>query len=1121
MGGRTSRRYGFPFTGFVASREKTAIGLGNLSRDSLDWLLSPNEGQAIGRLGCRAVGETSILAPVGALEAKAGITSIADTPTNSGTAYEGMWCRQMFAFNSPSMDDREQTFGAIFADQHDHRFMGTMYARSTDSTDFHYVLGKEYETGSGKYYPTAASQESSWKYKMTPLPYYTGIDREPGAVASDGAVGLTRGNTAFLRQFWSGGGRKVYESDEWLHGTSYYGTPLQWNKRWNDATAGLQINRVRPWGIPQPLWTPTISLPTTTSVEGEKNWSSGDSFYVSVLFEMEDGSYSAPVLPRAASAISGGFGLVQINAGAGTQVFYPYIQWNNLPIGPPGTKAILLLRSESINVDWPSGTNATIQDVPIGKLRVTARIPGNQTRIYQDPNGNNQNLVENDAIVRYDHIPAPSGKYAFEFDQRVAIGNIAHSGIPKWAVALAPVNHTNAASPVVYDVNGNDESAACYDGDVGGFWAYRLSKVASSGDYMFQLVQSTSHGGAPSVHAGSPSFTGTSIQDVVDDINTTARGSGESLWRAALAPGLDGNIPATNLAPTSVTIAGCHTGGAATNVLQTTTTDGFDDVAVGMFLASSTVTAGTQVIERISATKLKMSASFNIAEASAESATAYVDTGDEGMFSGGLRGYVRCFGAAQQTVIGFRGAYLETLPNQPRDVYFTVGNPGAASVAAGAFVVGNRRRVRASAGHFLGGAPLSIGAVLCYSKAIYVLQNRKGGNTGEDQDYRTYVINAKRGCVAPESITHGDGWAGYMTTEGYVILDGNTLKEHVLSLDIHDPASGKGEWFASVQSAAAAVTRDTDGARIPALVEENKLQIGYALAGGHPQRRLVYDFSGGAQGSGLESMTRPDGGSYGWSAPLTNSRWGVMCAVRKSVSGTDPTAVRYFACADEFNSANSTGDARFYEFDVPVVTSPQVEANDEYSFTGVLTWTALTTLVTADANAMRAAVGSLVTGAGIPAATTVSARNTSNNTLTLSAAPTAPGTGGVACTFNRQLVQPYLGFAADLCESAMAIKAAQRVALLYRHYAGPPVGVMTLGINVLLSGSSVVSTILPNTGTARLARQVVDLSLASRSPGDVIEFSLTHTGGYMPATRPEVWGIAEAVVDVMEAAPAF
>lgn len=1084
---KTSRRYLFPCTGYVSARRKTSIPLTGIAADSADVVVSPSEGQLIGRLGNKVLGGENTLAPTGALEQRAGLST-----------YTGMWCRHLFPISSQSLTDKEQTYAAVFADESDYRSMGLVCVRSTNGAGTFYVLGAEYGS---THYPTAASAEATWLYKVQALPYYTPVQATPGTTPSGGGVGYWRGTSAFQRQFLCGGGRQAFSSDLALHVSAFHGTPSQWFKAWNDSSAsGTETNRIRAWGHSPPLFTSTITVGSASAGTDDRNWRGGDTFYQSVLFEMEDGSYTMPVTVRAAnSTLAGGVGLVQLT-GAGT-VFYQWINWTKIPQPYHGVRAILLLRTDKININ---DSNVRTEDIPIGNLKVVARItPGSLS--YADPFGNDTSLVDNPNIVRYDHIWPPSCRYVTEFDQRVLVGHTRPNPV---AIILSP---TGVAATL--DMNGADTSAACYDGDAGAGFLVRIHKVASTGVYTFQLRYVGLASGVPASTTVTVDATRT-LQDVVDDINDTVFGGGGKEWKAALRPGIDGNVISTHLAPTSVAVT-CNSSGTT---VTAATAGEFVDVAVGMLLfkasGTGTLNGATWVTEKVSTTVVKINVAPTGALSGGPLVHFYSNTGDDAMDSGGATfGNIRCFGPAHPQVLGFRGAYLETFGAQPRDVYFTIGTPGAASTAASSFVVGNRRRVPARAGVFMGAAALPTGAVVCYSEAIYVLQNRKGGTTGEDQDYRMYPLNLKRGCIAPDSIKAADGAVVYLTAEGLVVADGTT--ERMLSGDIHDPATGRGDLSVAIQACAASATKGVDPTHFHAALLDSRLTITFSREAGHPDTRLVYDYSQGATASGLDAFLR-DGAPYPWSPRFINQFYGAMTSVRSTPAGADPTGIRYYACADEFNGATpapTTGDGRFYEFDLPALTAPAVECSDEASFTTPVTWTGITTTII---GGLEIAVSSRISGTGIAANATVTAKDVVAGTITISNPTTGATSGSV--TFSRRAVQPVIGLVADLVDSTRTLKSVQDVSLLYRHVGG---GTMSVEHTSSLSGGSVAAIVLPATPGAESQRVRLDMPLASRTPGDACRFSVLHKHGYSPDGRPEFWGITEATVDVLDAAPAY
>mgnify|MGYP001585149224 FL=1 len=202
-----------------------------------------------------------------------------------------------------------------------------------------------------------------------------------------------------------------------------------------------------------------------------------------------------------------------------------------------------------------------------------------------------------------------------------------------------------------------------------------------------------------------------------------------------------------------------------------------------------------------------------------------------------------------------------------------------------------------------------------------------------------------------------------------------------------------------------------------------------------------------------------------------------------------------------------------------MLTSPQVEANDEFSFTTSVSYSSGSTTID---GGIEIAIGStIITAAGIPASTTVTAKNIPASTITISAATTASSGGPITATFNLKTIQPVLAMAADQGEGARMLKSAHEATLVYRHYASNPVGVMKLTHNARMGTAAVTLVTLPTTGTQDVGRAVIPMPQLARSPGEVVEFGVTHSYGYAPSTPPEIWGISEAEVEELDAAPAY
>ena len=288
-------------------------------------------------------------------------------------------------------------------------------------------------------------------------------------------------------------------------------------------------------------------------------------------------------------------------------------------------------------------------------------------------------------------------------------------------------------------------------------------------------------------------------------------------------------------------------------------------------------------------------------------------------YAGDDAGRVRCFAPSFPGCIFFSTTYLANFPTQKRRIFFTMGGAGMPANAGASFAAGNFRTAPESWGDYMGSAPLANGAVMCFSKAIGVLQNRRGGTTGADEDYRLYDLNVGRGCIAYDSIVEFNGAVGYLTTDGFVVTDGK--EEVVISGDVWNPGTQTGEWAYEIGQCAEAAASDTDIARFSAKVMGGKLYVAFRLhnsgtgrtlaTDAHPNYWMVYDFTGSMQYSGLRGVLRQDGTPWGWSTPLTVARSaGPMCEVVTS-SGV----VRFMADED---STGQDSNGRIYQIETGV-----------------------------------------------------------------------------------------------------------------------------------------------------------------------------------------------------------
>lgn len=420
--------------------------------------------------------------------------------------------RQIVSIKSPSMDDGYPAYACLFTDETDRE--GQLYVRSTDSSGANYVLGKEY--GSTHYTPDGAG---TGEFHVLPLRSFNATDK------------LTRLNSATLRKLIGAGARRgLLEAGNWLYMQGE--TPLMWNKRWNDSTsAGTEVNRVRPWGHPIPLIMPSISsanYPTaSTSV---KPWHEGDRFFVSVMFKFEDGSYSMPMLPREINGfLTSGLGLITVASTTGSDDYYDFMPWRDIPLGPKGTIARILLRTFK--------QDSTSTDAPVlSKLFICGVINDNVSTEYDDPLGNDDGLIDDPELVRFDHQWPHRAQCVVANEERVMVGGKIKPNPA--AIILAPTGVSTSR-----ELNVDEDTSVAF-GAVDRFFV----QIVLGGILKLKWVEHT--GGTENVKnisVASPTIT---LQDVCDQINALTVSDTAKEWVAQVAPGTDPQTPSTYLLAT-------------------------------------------------------------------------------------------------------------------------------------------------------------------------------------------------------------------------------------------------------------------------------------------------------------------------------------------------------------------------------------------------------------------------------------------------------------------------------------------------------------------------------------------------------------------------------------------
>lgn len=863
---RVLRKYGMPFDGYVASVKKWQTRPGAMTSTSHDMVLSPFDGSVRRRAGMNLFGDV--------FGASLGITESKWT----------MRARQIVELDSPSMTDGYPVPGVLFTKEDqgsttagaDDGHYGEFWYRHTDnavgSTAWR-TLGSSFGAAT---YPTSGGSGfgTDHAFKCVPIWYDSG----------DG--GYTRLIDEATRRFACAGSRNVLEVGPWAHFPSLHASPTRWNKRGNKTTAvATETERIVPWGLMPPLYAPVLTTSASTSTDSEKAWAGGDVFYYSVMFQFEDGSYSMPFLPRPTT--SGGVGYNQVGT-IGT--FYKWITWSQIAIGPEGTIARILLRSPKQTL---TSTGAVLTIDP-SDLRICGIIRNNTQTSFVDTLGDDTGLRADDNIVRTDHTWVRPSRYAFTLDQRVGVG---YSYDMTSSIIIAPLEQPSGTG---YSYNVPDT------GPVGG-WGTAPFILQNDGT----ALRFGSVAGAPGVIAATSNtvvLSGLTIQGVVDAINATTTGSPGGRWVAACVPGSDPNASATSLCQTTWAITGCVSTAGSLTVL---TGGDFSAVPlgakVGIDAGGKWSAGGAYVLSKQGANSITLSAAASGANA-ARQITFYCDTGDEACLTGAAHaasgyGWMRAFAPSLPVVLHLKKSARRSRPDKTL-MQFTIGSPGSlavgGAVGANAFVVGNRRSPSFKAKALMGVVDLLDRAIVYYDSGVAVFKNVRAGGTGDDFDYRLLKLNARRGTVAWNSITVGDGFAVDLTAMGVRVTDGES--ERIISNDLWNTRTATGVLGYEIQQGIKSVKLDDDSSHACIRVMNSAIHLCHRASAVSTQgvcdRRMIYDFSPGAEASGLGAVLS-NGQAYGWSAPLQQ-----QTSVMGEVGASD--GMHYYALNEDYVSGAGT-----------------------------------------------------------------------------------------------------------------------------------------------------------------------------------------------------------------------
>lgn len=848
-------RFGLPFAGFNSTIARHLVPRNQATADSRDFVIDPTDGGWRRRLGMAITESAGTLPGAGILDSK-----------------HSTLPRHLFEMFSPAMTDGYPIPALLLTAEEtdaDQVGFGTLAYQSSNDGDWHQMLD---EFGSTHYPTNGASPGPSLpaQYLVDPMFY------------GHGAGGAHRGTFEFVRNLIALGVREVHQIGEELICPNYQGVPWKWKRDLNESTsAGTRCNRLRVLGFKPPLFPGIITAGTGSASAGP--WAKNDQFFYSVAFMDGSGALSMPLLPRDINAtLTGGLGRATLGTASN---FYTHVTWTNIPRGPYGTEARVLLRSPKVDSSLAAYIPPDFSD-----LRVTAIIRDNVTTSYVDTGGNDVSLLADETRIRFDFDLPPCGRYIWTNDQHVFVGDTKPNPIAFFAAAWE-----SSANGGEFNVEDSNAGLWSDPGD--------LIRITTTN----LEISNNNAGGDPATNRTQIALSGKTIQQLVDSINATAVSGAKHKWVAQVAPGADGGAAATLLAPTIYTLTSCGTTNGSAAVTRVA---GFADVAKGQRVYGTGIAAATYVLD---ATTTTLTLSANATATGTVTLTFANDYGDDDYSSSAAtaadqRGWQRVFGPTNAAPMYFsQTGYLDKFPNKTGDVMFTGADPGHATYAPNNFYIGNRRTAPGAWGVMMGGAGLLDNCIVPFTRAVAIFRNTRAGKSGLDPDYRFEGFNESRGCVSPYSIISGNGWVGYLTPDGLVVCDGQ--REVVISLDCYQKdTSGvaTGEWSYEMplcEASAGLVNGDDFGFK--AAVIGSQIHVSYRVSSA-VRRSQVYDFTPSQNASGLAQVLKPDGTPYGWSCALTRQS-SVFGVVRGSTG-----EARY--CAVEGN-AGSVGDGRVDQFD--------------------------------------------------------------------------------------------------------------------------------------------------------------------------------------------------------------
>jgi hypothetical protein len=804
--------------------------------------------------------------------------------------------RQVLELLSDSLTDGNPTVLALWTNES--TIWGQLAFYNTNTAAWQ-VIGSRFATD----YPITGGTTPN-RFRMVPL-------------YSDNALMYTRCVIEKQRRMLFSGARQAIASGTWLYAFNNQGSPIRWNRQFNDASTTAWAEKVWPAGHLPPLRPPSVTTTAPASAGGYEPWNAEDRFILTQAFRFEDGSISRPFIPRPITAVPviAGAGLVPPQNVAGWVTAlgvlpgdagkkYAYVQYGLFAGAPPGAVSRILMRTPKVDQTKLPSLYSSAQLLQLG---VIAEIPLSVT-FYNDFDGNDSALFVDSTNIRFgDHKWPRRARAAFSFDGRYAVcGKLkANPG----ALIVAP--WTVGVTTLTQDDSNPDLTANW-------FVVVREDQVAVTYKQKLLLLGKDATYPSTGIDLTLSSNTLTQITDAILSSLSGATVATVESWSAQIVPGVDGTTAGNNIAYTQVyanfitvlnssTItAGLRGDGAAGNVANVVVgmaIEAVSGIPAGTYVGS--VNVGAKTIGLVDVNGVAVLATQNHAGPTGVPLRIGWDMGDA------KPGEIRAINSAYPVVLYFTKAYLDSLPVEESALDFTGADPGHAKYAANAWYVKNRRDVPARAGRAMGGGEVDGGAVVYYTRGKAFLLNPRAGNTNLDDDWKLTFVIGSRGCISSE-IVQGNGWVAALTPEGIEITDRTQSK--IISGEIFDPSEKTGDLAYEIAQCRAAAIAGTDGGQFHMALSDARLYVSYRSSSNadYPDRCHVYDFSPSAGVAGVPETLTPEGRPYPWGTPY-RLRVGCMGEVQ------DATATHLYGMIDA--NAGSTGDGRVDEFEHATLTT--------------------------------------------------------------------------------------------------------------------------------------------------------------------------------------------------------